>query len=405
MPRMSRSDNVRKICGCKRWKDCRHAWYLDYQRDGTRYRNNLDKLIGFHPADFQQAKDEARRAIVAKQNGRDAKNLQPSDDPTLADLLAAYEKERPRRDIYQAKQIGRTPVTAASGALVPFGEWRISAVTLDALKRFRHTRPRIAGNRDLGLLRAMFNWAVLEGLVSSTPFRVGGVPAVRLGKETGRTRRLQPGEEKRLLAAANPDLREIITAALETGMRVGEILSLQVHQVRFSPRAEFFLPATKTKTLRDRRVPISSVLRPVLEARLVDPAGDPVAPNAFVFGDAIGRPRRTIQRAWDGARRRAMVTGLHFHDLRREAGSRWMDAGVPLATIQRWLGHANISQTSTYLGASLGADELEMQRYEAAIGRAEELTQIDVFEGSIRPQATRSDMRPSENTNEDAIVH
>ena len=46
---------------------------------------------------------------------------------------------------------------------------------------------------------------------------------------------------------------------------------------------------------------------------------------------------------------------MHFHDLRREAGSRWMDAGVLLHTIQKWLGHANISQTSTYLRATHGA--------------------------------------------------
>ena len=46
-----------------------------------------------------------------------------------------------------------------------------------------------------------------------------------------------------------------------------------------------------------------------------------------------------------------------------------MDAGVPLATIQRWLGHTNIAQTSTYLGASLGADELAMQAFEKRVGR------------------------------------
>ena len=38
-----------------------------------------------------------------------------------------------------------------------------------------------------------------------------------------------------------------------------------------------------------------------------------------------------------------------------------MDAGIPLATIQRWLGHHNISQTSTYLGAS--------RMFEERIGR------------------------------------
>jgi hypothetical protein len=43
---------------------------------------------------------------------------------------------------------------------------------------------------------------------------------------------------------------------------------------------------------------------------------------------------------------------------------------VALATIQRWLGHHNISQTSKYLAASLGGDESAMMRaYEEKIGR------------------------------------
>jgi integrase len=56
---------------------------------------------------------------------------------------------------------------------------------------------------------------------------------------------------------------------------------------------------------------------------------------------------------------------LHFHDLRREAGSRWLDAGVPLHRIQQWLGHANISQTSTYLCAETADDDGAMRRFEA----------------------------------------
>jgi len=75
-------------------------------------------------------------------------------------------------------------------------------------------------------------------------------------------------------------LHDIITAALETGMRRGEILSLQWHQVRLFPRAEIFLPATKTKTKRDRRVPISTVLRTIIERRKVDPAGETLPADA-----------------------------------------------------------------------------------------------------------------------------
>ena len=407
MPPKSKTENVRKICACKKWKLYSHAWYLDYQRDGVRYRDNLDKLIGRHAADFIEAKDEARRAIIAKLNGRDPKDLQPSDDPTVLDLLTEYDRERPRRDRYQVPQVLKTPVPSPGGALRPFGEWRVSTVNVDTLKRFRQARPRIAGNRDLTLLRAAFNWAVLQGLVPTTPFRVGGVPTLRLGSETARTRRLQPGEAERLLDAAGSrsGLRDRITAALETGMRRGEILSLQVHQVRFSPRAEIFIPAHIAKQRRDRRIPISSVLRQVLETRLVDPTGDPLPPNAYVFGDEIGRRRGAFKTAWRATLRRAMIIDLRFHDLRREAGSRWMDAGIPLATIQRWLGHANISQTSTYLGASLGADEQDMRAYEERIGRVEPLTQIDVFSSSTRPETTSNDVPAAKNTSKNTVVH
>lgn len=55
---------------------------------------------------------------------------------------------------------------------------------------------------------------------------------------------------------------------------------------------------------------------------------------------------------------------LHFHDLRREAGSRWLDGGVPLTAIRDWLGHSNISQTSTYLESqAIGQNDL-MRRFE-----------------------------------------
>ena len=114
---------------------------------------------------------------------------------------------------------------------------------------------------------------------------------------------------------------------------------------------------------------MSSVLREILERRRFDPAGAPLPSDSFVFGDEVGRRRKTIKDVWKIALSRAKIDGLHFHDLRRECGSRWMDAGVPLATIQRWLGHTNIAQTSTYLGASLGADELDMQAFEKRVGR------------------------------------
>ena len=47
------------------------------------------------------------------------------------------------------------------------------------------------------------------------------------------------------------------------------------------------------------------------------------------------------------ARAALRVIDLHFHDLRHEARSRWIEAGLPIHHVQAMLGHANLAQTST----------------------------------------------------------
>ena len=403
MPRKSQTDNVRKICGCTQWKTCTHPWYVDYKaskdhprRPNERYRKNLDLESGRHAENLRVAQEEARRAITAWLDGRDPLLVQPADRPTLATVLAQY-RQRPEASASEKYQVGKITATIVQGQT--FGDWRIADITREALDAFRAQRPTIAANRNLALLRAMFNWAVVDGLVPRSPFRVGDVAVVKLTREEARTRRLQGDEEERLLLNSN-GLQPLIIAALETGMRFGELVSLQWHQVG----SDLFLPAGKTKAKKPRRVPISTTLRTVLDARRCDPAGETLPAHAFVFGDEIGRRRGSIKTAWRLTCARAGIDGLHFHDLRREAGSRWMDAGVPLATIQRWLGHHNISQTSKYLAASLGGDADEMRLFEQRIGRIAPLTQIDISSGSNGPQPTTSSTTTIEKTQQNTFV-
>ncbi len=112
-------------------------------------------------------------------------------------------------------------------------------------------------------MRALFNWAIRTGHLKETPFKHGSETVIKLAKEPKRSRRLQDGEEERLLAAAGPHLRAVIECALETGMRRGEIMSLQWHQVvgikiekeatiTSAPRSQIFLPVAKTKTKTGR---------------------------------------------------------------------------------------------------------------------------------------------------------
>ena len=114
---------------------------------------------------------------------------------------------------------------------------------------------RVSVNRCLEMLRAMYNWAILKGYANRTPFKVrhqdGAVTAVKLFRESRRRRRLEQGEEPKLLAACGPHLGALVEAALETCCRSGELLSMQFRQIEWE-RGEIFLPAAKTKSKKDR---------------------------------------------------------------------------------------------------------------------------------------------------------
>ena len=60
---------------------------------------------------------------------------------------------------------------------------------------------------------------------------------------------------------------------------------------------------------------------------------------------------------------------LHFHDLRREFGSRVLESGSSLVEARDLLGHANITQTSTYLNSTAKALGLAIERKELRVQR------------------------------------
>ena len=226
-------------------------------------------------------------------------------------------------------------------------------------------------NRLLEVLRHVFNWAIAEGYCDETPFKRHGVTVVKLARhmEGERTRRLEPGEEEALLAHAEPRLRSLIVAALSTGCRLGELLSLTWGQVRSDADGtarQLVLPAAKTKTNQNRVIPVGGRLRAELEMRRHDPEGEAYPPEAAVFGEVTGARIKSIDTAWLSARKRAGIVGLTFHDLRREFGCRLIESGAGLHDAREFLGHANISTTSRYLRASALSLEKAIERLDRA---------------------------------------
>ncbi len=185
----------------------------------------------------------------------------------------------------------------------------------------------------------------------------------------------------------------------------------------WAPRAELVLPWKNTKNRRDRRIPISSRLKSILEMRRFDPAGAPLSLDSYVFGDEIGQRVKSSKRAWQTAvlkahghvptytktmnltatsRATLATIDLHFHDLRREAGSRWLEGGVPLHTIRDWLGHTSIAQTSTYLAGTMKTQHDAMRQFEERRATLQQLATDVRTGGRKRPSpAVRREMTPN----------
>ena len=163
-------------------------------------------------------------------------------------------------------------------------------------------------------------------------------------------------------------LADLIVAALETGCRKSELLALKWSSFQWDvsgqPRA-LFVDAAISKTAQARTVPIMSVrLRAILERRRSGPDGRALPSNAHVFGNEVGERILNVKRAWSTACRKAGIDGLNFHDLRREAASRWSDGGVGLLTISALLGHTQVTTTNTYLASLPAVAEEELRTFE-----------------------------------------
>jgi integrase len=60
---------------------------------------------------------------------------------------------------------------------------------------------------------------------------------------------------------------------------------------------------------------------------------------------------------------------LHFHDLRHEAGSRFIEAGWPIHHVSEMLGHSSLEQTSTYLDVTRTGLHESMRRIDEEVAR------------------------------------
>ena len=222
----------------------------------------------------------------------------------------------------------------------------------------------------LGLLNGICELAIKRGWATANPCRHVDRPSVR---ESQDVRYLDAAELEAVLRAVDGGdfarvQRAIILAAAMSGLRMGELLALRWLDVdwqaqRIRVRRSYVRGHLGTPKSRrgSRSVPLADRLGGELDRLHRETAYQ--ADEDLVFGNPhTGTPLdgAALLRAFQRALERAGVRQVRFHDLRHTFGTRMAAAGVPMRTLQEWMGHRDLRTTLIYADYSPGAHEVDL---------------------------------------------
>ena len=214
--------------------------------------------------------------------------------------------------------------------------YEITPLDIEGYKRKRKEEVSTSTvNRELTCLKTIFNKAKEWGKAKENP-----VSKVKLFKEENkRLRFLEKEEIAKLVSACEGNLSAIVTLALHTGMRRGEILSLKWRDIDFSRK---IITLLKTKSGEKREVPMDEI---VYETFLTLPKHKE---SPYLFCYKNGKPIRDIRGSFQKALEDAGIEDFRFHDLRHTFASQLVMMGIDLKTVQELLGHKTFEMTLRY---------------------------------------------------------
>ena len=227
-----------------------------------------------------------------------------------------------------------------------FGDRLAHEVTQHEVERFKSYRKTIVVgdhfmsgariNRDLSLLKTIYNRGIEWGLIESNP-----VARVKFfsEKDRSRTRYLAADEKTRLLNVCAPNLRRLVIFALKTGMRQGEQFGLRWVDVDFNASV---IALKQTKSGKTRFIPMHPDVRSILAS--LPRQGDKVFEGKI--GGASWHGARRAE--WDKAIEDAGLRDFRWHDLRHTFASELVMKGVDLKTVSELLGHSTVMMSERY---------------------------------------------------------
>lgn len=308
-------------------------FYIDYY---DRNRRRIQKLVR-NATNWQEAHEVLKNAVL-KEHFEECgikESKQPIKFKEFADMFvenySKVNKRSWRDDFYRLRK--------CSGFFGNVYLYEISSFDVEMFKStmIKEGLSKTTVNHYLKILRRMFNIGIDWGYADVNP-----VKHVKLysEKDSRKERILTEEEEVRLFEAASERLRPILTVALNTGMRRGEILNLTWNRVDLERR---LIRVVKTKSGKDRSIPINDDLFKVLNDLRGKRNGEYLFPNP-----RTGRPFKAVRKSFANAIQEAEIKGLRFHDLRHTFASRLVGKGVDIVRVKELLGHSSVRITERY---------------------------------------------------------
>jgi len=314
---------------------------------------------------FAQAQEAARKWFddLAKQEGGDLKIGTYKVREAMADYVTDY-KRRGGKGLYSLE----TTINAHINPV--FGDMPVSKLTRTRIEAWhdgltskpprlrskkgadQKYRPmpqgedairqrRSTANRILTMLKAALNLAHQHRRVANCeawdavkPFREA---------DSAKIRYLNDKEAVRLVNVCPDDLRGLITGALLTGSRYGELIALKVNE--FNPDSGT-IQITRSKSGKPRHIVLTDEGKGFLKQVVIGKKGDDLV---FVRSNGAKWQRIDQYRQMKEACKKSKISPVvSFHILRHTYASRLAMKGVPMAVIAAQLGHSDTRMTEKH---------------------------------------------------------
>ena len=324
----------------KQRRDGTIAWYYGFMYHGVRYRG----VGGTTKSQAIRTLDKKRTEVLNNEHGLQ-KNV---TNPRIEDFAVTYLARR------QHLRFHKRDALSVKILLKYFKGQNLMSITPSCIEDYIGSRLKdgVANgtiNRELTCLKRMFSLAIKWEDAQFNP-----VKEVDFLKEPpGRTRYLSEAEANRLIRCTSDHIKPIIITALNTGMRLTEILSLKWNQVHIESVVNPNLELQVTKNNMKRHVPLNKDMVELLKD--IKMKNDKKShPSEYVFLGKYGNPLLSVKGPFKVALKKAGISDFRFHDLRHTFASHYVMNGGDLMSLKEIGGWSSMKMVERY--AHLASD-------------------------------------------------